>query len=52
MISKTIKKFSPEVRERAVLMVLDHEEHHVSRRTALAGREKIEEKQLDVDMTP
>lgn len=31
MTSKTTNKFSPEVRERAVRMVFDHEENHSSR---------------------
>ncbi len=29
-MSKTLSKFSPEVRERVILMVLDHEGEHTS----------------------
>jgi transposase len=37
MTSKTTNKFSPEVRARAVRMVLDHEHEHASRRAAIVS---------------
>ncbi len=40
-MSKTTNKFSPEIRQRAVRMVLDHECDYPSRQMGLGGRSDV-----------